>query len=28
VMGVGVVELEVLFTGRFSDLGLPASPPV
>jgi len=28
VMGVGVVELEVLFQGRFSDVGLPASPPV
>jgi hypothetical protein len=28
VMGVGVVELEVLFKGRFSDVGLPASPPV
>jgi hypothetical protein len=27
VMGVGVVELEVLFKGRFSDVGLPASPP-
>jgi hypothetical protein len=25
VMGVGVVELEVLFKGRFSDVGLPAS---
>jgi hypothetical protein len=28
VMSVGVVELEVLFKGRFSDVGLPASPPV
>ena len=28
VMGVGIVEFEVLFTGRFSDVGLPASPPV
>jgi hypothetical protein len=28
VMGVGIVELEVLFKGRFSDVGLPASPPV
>ncbi len=28
VLGVGVVELEVLFKGRFSDVGLPASPPV
>ena len=28
VMGIGVVELEVLFKGRFSDVGLPASPPV
>jgi len=28
VMGVGVVELEVLFKGRFSDVGLPASPPI
>jgi hypothetical protein len=27
VIGVGVVELEVLFKGRFSDVGLPASPP-
>ncbi len=27
VMGVGVVELEVLFNGRFSDVGLPAQPP-
>lgn len=28
LMGVGLVELEVLFEGRFSDLGLPGSPPV
>jgi hypothetical protein len=28
VIGVGVVELEVLFKGRFSDAGLPSSPPV
>ena len=28
VIGVGVVELEVLFKGRFSDFGLPAQPPV
>lgn len=27
VMGVGVVELEVLFKGRSSDFGLPAQPP-
>ena len=27
VMGVSVVELEVLFKGRFSDVGLLASPP-
>jgi len=27
VMGVGFVELEVLFKGRFSDFGLPGSPP-
>jgi|HubBroStandDraft_6_1064221.scaffolds.fasta_scaffold292727_2 hypothetical protein len=27
VMGIGVVELEVLFKGRFSDFGQPASPP-
>jgi hypothetical protein len=26
-IGVGVVELEVLFEGRFSDAGLPGSPP-
>ena len=28
VMGIGVVEVEVLFKGRFSDVGLPGSPPV
>jgi hypothetical protein len=28
VMGVGTVELEVLLKGRFSDVGLSASPPV
>ena len=28
VIGVGVVELEVLFKGRFSEVGLPASSPV
>jgi serine/threonine protein kinase len=28
VIGVGFVELEVLFKGRFSEVGLPASPPV
>jgi hypothetical protein len=27
LMGVGVVELEVLFKGRFPDIGVPASPP-
>jgi len=27
VMALGIVELEVLFKGRFSDVGLPASPP-
>ena len=27
VMGADVVELEVLFKGRFADVGLPASPP-
>lgn len=27
VMGADMVELEVLFKGRFSDVGLPASPP-
>jgi hypothetical protein len=28
VMGFDVVELEVLFKGSFSDVGLPGSPPV
>ena len=28
VMGADMVELEVLFKGRFSDVGLPGSPPV
>lgn len=28
VIGVGFVELEVLFKGRFSDAGLPGSPTV
>ena len=27
VMGVGAVEFEVLFKGRFSDVGLPGAPP-
>ena len=27
VMGVGIVEFEVLFKGRFSDVGLPGTPP-
>ncbi len=27
VLGAASVELEVLFKGRFSDVGLPASPP-
>jgi hypothetical protein len=27
LLGVGFVELEVLFKGRFSDVGLHASPP-
>ena len=27
VMGSDVLELEVLFKGRFSDIGLPGSPP-
>ena len=27
VMGVGVVEFEVLSKGRFSDVGLPGAPP-
>ena len=26
-IGVGVIEIEVLFKGRFSDVGLPAAPP-
>jgi hypothetical protein len=28
VIWVGIVELEVVFKARFSDVGLPASPPV
>ena len=28
VMGTDSVELEVLFKGRFSDVGLPGAPPV
>ena len=28
VLGTGVVDLEILFKGRFSDLGLPGAPPV
>ena len=28
VIGTGVIEVEVLFKGRFSYLGLPGSPPV
>jgi hypothetical protein len=28
VLGTASVELEVLFKGRFSDAGLPGSPPV
>ena len=28
VIGTGTVELEVLFKGRFSDVGPPAAPPV
>jgi hypothetical protein len=28
VTGTDSVELEVLFKGRFSDVGLPGSPPV
>lgn len=28
VRGVGLVELEVLFKGRFSDVGMPGFPPV
>jgi hypothetical protein len=27
-IGVGVIEIEVLFKGRFSDVGLPGAPPV
>jgi hypothetical protein len=27
VMGVAVVELEILFKGRFSDSGLPGVSP-
>lgn len=27
LMGVGLVEFEVLFKGRFSDVGLPGAPP-
>jgi hypothetical protein len=27
VMGVGIVEVEVLFKGRFSDVGFRAAPP-
>lgn len=26
-IGVGLVEIEVLFKGRFSDVGLPGAPP-
>jgi hypothetical protein len=26
-IGVGAIEVEVLFKGRFSDVGLPAAPP-
>jgi len=28
MIGVGVIEIEVLFKGRFSDVGLPGVPPV
>jgi hypothetical protein len=28
VVGTDTIELEVLFKGRFSDIGLPGSPPV
>jgi len=28
VVGIGIVELDVLFKGRFSDVELSASPPV
>jgi hypothetical protein len=27
-IGVGVIEIEVLFKDRFSDVGLPGAPPV
>ena len=27
VMGSDIVEIEVVFKGRFSDIGLPAQPP-
>jgi hypothetical protein len=27
VMGADIIEIEVLFKGRFSDIGLPAVPP-
>ena len=27
VLGIGTVQLEVVFKGRFSDLGLPGAPP-
>jgi hypothetical protein len=27
VLGVGTVQFQVVFKGRFSDLGLPAAPP-
>ena len=27
VLGIGTVQLEVVFKGRFSDLGLPGVPP-
>lgn len=27
VIGVDVIEIEVLYKGRFSDVGLPGSPP-
>jgi hypothetical protein len=28
VMGSDIVEIEVVFKGRFSDLGWPGQPPV
>jgi hypothetical protein len=28
IMGSDMVEIEVVFKGRFSDIGLPAQPPV